>query len=409
MQPPLSVSRAAIDLIKRFEGLRTNAAQLEDGRWTIGYGHTLSAREGATVSEADAEALLLYDLIAVAHAVNEHVYAPLNQNQFDALAAFAFNIGVDSFRRSAALRRLNEGSYLQAAAAMELWRKADFEGERIVIDALVRRRAAEKTLFLTPSAGWVPAPSAVLPPKLDYDVGGAIPVQTPQVVETALDQPRAVAERREERSFVLPLEDEPSASEAAVAAVTARLEALFREDADAELETAEFIDTAEPEALVEPEAPVETEAPSEPVTAVDEEPVFTLTPPDETDDLTGEPATAVPVIEPGEREPDFFDSTEHAPEGSAVTAPTADEAAPAADASIGGRGWMTIAYATLWIVGFGMLISAGVWGFLRRDDSEQLPFALGMVSFSLAFLLLGAAIFIGLRLLGGPDEVDGAS
>ena len=43
------VSSAALDLIKRFEGYRRKAARLADGRWTIGYGHTLSAREGAEV------------------------------------------------------------------------------------------------------------------------------------------------------------------------------------------------------------------------------------------------------------------------------------------------------------------------------------------------------------------------
>ena len=137
------VSRAAIDLLKRFEGYRQTAAQLPDGRWTIGHGHTLTAREGVQVSVSDAEALLLYDLITVAHVVNENAFAPLNQNQFDALCSFAFNIGVDNFRRSQMLKRLNAGEAVQAACAMELWRKADFEGERIVIDALVRRRAAE--------------------------------------------------------------------------------------------------------------------------------------------------------------------------------------------------------------------------------------------------------------------------
>jgi GH24 family phage-related lysozyme (muramidase) len=64
MKPRHQISRAAIDLIKRFEGYRAKAARLADGRWTIGYGHTLTAREGAEVSERDAEALLLYDLIA---------------------------------------------------------------------------------------------------------------------------------------------------------------------------------------------------------------------------------------------------------------------------------------------------------------------------------------------------------
>src|SRR5689334_25352486 len=102
------VSRAALELIMRFEGYRQKAAQLPDGRWTIGYGHTLTARQGAEVSEADAEALLLYDLIAVTHAINEQVHAPLNANQFDAPCGFAFNIGLDNFARSGVLKRLNE-------------------------------------------------------------------------------------------------------------------------------------------------------------------------------------------------------------------------------------------------------------------------------------------------------------
>src|SRR3989338_4269393 len=194
MKPRHQVSRAAVDLIKRFEGYRQTSTQLPDGRWTIGYGHTLTARPGATVSEKDAEALLLYDLISVAHSVNEHTYTPLTQNQFDALVCFAFNIGVENFVRSGVLRRINEGSLLQAACAMEMWRKADFEGERIVIDALVRRRSAEKTLFLTPANGqWVPAPSSILRPKIDYDASNAIPKQTPATVSTRIDGDRIVA------------------------------------------------------------------------------------------------------------------------------------------------------------------------------------------------------------------------
>ena len=161
MRPRLSVSRSAVELIKAFEGFRPKAARLDDGRWTIGYGHTLTTREGAEINEADAEALLLYDMISASHAVNEFVFAPLTQNQFDALVSFVFNIGVRSFRGSPTLRRLNEGRPLEAAMAMELWRKADLEGERIVIDALVRRRAAEKALFLKPGGGWVDRKSVV--------------------------------------------------------------------------------------------------------------------------------------------------------------------------------------------------------------------------------------------------------
>lgn len=234
MKPRHQVSRAAVDLIKRFEGYRQKAAQLPDGRWTVGYGHTLTAREGAIVSEKDAEALLLYDLISVAHSVNEHTYTPLTQNQFDALVCFAFNIGLDNFLRSGVLRRINEGSLLQAACAMEMWRKADFEGERIVIDALVRRRSAEKTLFLTPKNGeWVPAPSPVLRPKIDYDAGGAIPRQAPAVVAARIDGDRLIAEREDGLPFgaVVPEEDGPTATEQSAAAVSARLEAILSDAA----------------------------------------------------------------------------------------------------------------------------------------------------------------------------------
>ena len=173
MKPRHQVSREAMELIKSFEGFRRSAAKLADGRWTIGYGHTKTAREGVEISEKDAEALLIYDLLEITAAVNAWTYTPLTQNQFDALVSFAFNVGLSNFRGSSVLLRINEGAMLQAAGALEMWRKADFEGERIVVDALVRRRAAEKTLFLTPPGGWAPAPSPVVKPLLDPDLTSA--------------------------------------------------------------------------------------------------------------------------------------------------------------------------------------------------------------------------------------------
>ena len=69
-------------------------------------------------AERDAKALLRYDLLAVTGAVNDLTFTPLNQNQFDALVCFAFNIGIENFRRSSALRRVNEGNLLQAASSI---------------------------------------------------------------------------------------------------------------------------------------------------------------------------------------------------------------------------------------------------------------------------------------------------
>jgi len=283
MKPRHQVTRTAVDLIKRFEGYRQKAAQLPDGRWTVGYGHTLTAREGASVSEKDAEALLLYDLISVAHSVNEHTYAPLNQNQFDSLVCFAFNIGVENFLRSGVLRRINEGSLLQAACAMEMWRKADFEGERIVIDALVRRRSAEKTLFLTPANGeWVPAPSPVLRPKVDYDASCAIPKQTPIAVNARTEGDRVVAQREEglPPTVVVPEEDGPTATEQSAAAVAARLEAILS-DTPATTKPVRQDDLG----LPEPPAPAQP-AVTEPAPSLFQ---------DETTTTPVEPAPAAPV------------------------------------------------------------------------------------------------------------------
>jgi lysozyme len=228
----MSVSRSAVELIKAFEGFRGKAARLDDGRWTIGYGHTLTAREGAEVTEPDAEALLLYDLIQAAHAVNELVYTPLNQNEFDALVSFVFNIGLRNFRGSVTYRRLNEG-------------------RRIVIDALVRRRAEEKALFLRPIEGWTAAPTPVLPPKFDYDAVGVMPLQTPVAAHAPLGGERAFAEREQERVSSAPVG--PSASEVAAAAVIERLETLMTETERG---------AAGPDAAVTHAGPAETE-PSE--------------------------------------------------------------------------------------------------------------------------------------------------
>jgi lysozyme len=308
MKPRHQVSRAAIELIKRFEGYRSKAAQLPDGRWTIGYGHTLTARQGAEVSENDAEALLIYDLIAVAHVVNEQTYAPLTQNQFDALCAFAFNIGVDNFRRSAVLKRINEGAMIQAAFGMELWRKADFEGERIVIDALVRRRAAEKALFLTPPGGlWVPAPSPILQPTLDLDAPDLAPQEAPTPLVTLLEGERILVLRDDQPAPAPISPDDPGPVKAAAEEVTARLQTIFQEPA----EPAEASEP--PEAADEPRpqadfAPPITVAEEPPAVELDGEP-FELSPePLPEPDLDHAPPqlheTEAETEEPG---PDLFD------------------------------------------------------------------------------------------------------
>lgn len=311
MKPRYQVSRSAIELIKRFEGYRHSSAQLADGRWTIGYGHTLTAREGAEVSEQDAEALLIYDLIAVAHSVNEWVYTPLTQNQFDALTAFAFNIGLDNFRGSSVLRRLNEGALIQAACAMELWRKAEFEGEKIVIDALVRRRSAEKTLFLTPTKGWVPAPSPLLRPNLDMDATGVVPRQAPTALNASLTGPIAMVERDEasQERPPAPSDEPPSPAATAAANVSSRLSTIFTADEAANVRSVAESGPALPRLIIE-ETAGSVLAPFPQALGGEAELAFNLTPPE--DDLA--PRASYPpkleLVAANESEPSLFDGLE---------------------------------------------------------------------------------------------------
>ncbi len=181
----LRTSAGGLDLIKSFEGFRETATRLPDGRWTIGYGHVRTAREGLTISPKDAEDLLTYDLKPVEDAIASMVYAPLNQNQFDALVSLAFNISPGQFRDSDVLRNLNVGDFLSAAAAFDPWRKARIHGRVMIVDALVRRRAAEKALFLEHPDGRPSAPTPLVTPELDLGAG-----EQPSKASDPVGQPR---------------------------------------------------------------------------------------------------------------------------------------------------------------------------------------------------------------------------
>jgi GH24 family phage-related lysozyme (muramidase) len=213
MRARQKVSRAGVELIKSFEGLRTAAARLPDGRWTLGYGHTFSAREGAKVTQEDADALLRFDLLPVVDSINNLILVPLNQNQFDALVSFCFNIGAENFAQSTVLKRINEGRFAEAALAMDSWRSAEFNGQTYVLAPLIRRRAAEKNLFMTPEE--ISHQAAMLGrPVEDLAandlVAGTTPVEAPTPPIAAPDagyiNPYASAAKRQVIDLTTPLE-----------------------------------------------------------------------------------------------------------------------------------------------------------------------------------------------------------
>lgn len=139
----MTLSPAGLALIKRFEGLRTEAYRCPAGVWTIGYGSTRGVREGMRITEAQAESLLVEDCKRFERAVVGMVEVPITQGQFDALVSFAFNLGAEALRRSTLLRLLNQSRYAEAASQFPRWNKA---GGR-VLDGLTKRRAAERAMF----------------------------------------------------------------------------------------------------------------------------------------------------------------------------------------------------------------------------------------------------------------------
>lgn len=249
------VRASTLALVRRFEGFRARAAALPQGGWVVGYGHVSAADPGREVTRTEADALLLYDLSRVAAAIEPLILTPVDAGPFDVLVSFAFGVGVEAFAASPVLRRLNAGAYLDAAAALELWRVAQVGGEEVVVDALVRRRAAEKARFLEPPQGFAPAPSALLRSSPDPVALAVASAFTRGEPATQVD---ASGERPVRREPPAGDEPAPSLALAAVAAVSARLDRLFAAPAP---EDAAPSPTPEPEPEPEPEPAPEPEPP----------------------------------------------------------------------------------------------------------------------------------------------------
>lgn len=145
---PMKPSENALNLIKQFESCSLTAypdpASKDGSPITIGYGHTgHGIKLGQTITQQEAESCLQLDAMAAAWALHD---LQLNQNQFDALVSFVFNIGVGAFRGSHLCRYLEMKNYTAASKEFLKW---DHAGGKVV-KGLAKRRQAEKELFDTP-------------------------------------------------------------------------------------------------------------------------------------------------------------------------------------------------------------------------------------------------------------------
>lgn len=142
----MRINQAGIDLIKSFEGVRLAAYRCPAGVLTIGVGHTgPDVHLKLVITLQEAEALLRGDLDHFEAAVAKAAPSA-TPNQAAAMISLAFNIGIGAFLKSSVLRHHNAGNPGAAANAFLLWVK----GGGRKLPGLVRRRAAERKLYLTP-------------------------------------------------------------------------------------------------------------------------------------------------------------------------------------------------------------------------------------------------------------------
>lgn len=148
----MDISQNCLDLVKKWEGFRANAYLDPVGIPTIGYGtirypNGQKVQMGDVISEPEAEDLMKLESDEFAEVVNKAVTTTLNQNQFDALVSFCYNVGAGAFQGSTLLKKLNAADFPGAADQFLVWNKGTKNGVKVVIDGLTNRRKDEKALF----------------------------------------------------------------------------------------------------------------------------------------------------------------------------------------------------------------------------------------------------------------------
>jgi len=146
------------ELLSQWEGFKLQVYKDAAGLPTIGVGHLLTGSEKSSgsivingesvdysggISKEQVLDLLAQDLGRFVSAVNENVTVSLEQNQFDALVSFSFNVGVGAFTSSTLLKILNGGSYDQVPGELMKWVKAGGQ----TVQGLVARRQHEIDLW----------------------------------------------------------------------------------------------------------------------------------------------------------------------------------------------------------------------------------------------------------------------
>lgn len=148
----MKTSTNGLSIIKKFEGLRLNAYQDQVGIWTIGWGNTFypdgaKVRMGEKISIDKADYMLRYTVSMFAVKVSAMLKVALNQNQFDALVSFAYNVGTAALAKSTLLKKVNtDPNDPSIAREFARWNKAGGK----MLPGLTQRRKLEADLYFKP-------------------------------------------------------------------------------------------------------------------------------------------------------------------------------------------------------------------------------------------------------------------
>ena len=167
----LKTSKNGLEFISRWEGVVLQPYMDVGGLWTIGVGHLITPYDSFStisnekiksllkskdrshpysellISREEALEILAEDITNVEVALNRDIKVPLNQNQFDALVSFTFNLGSGALRASTLLKKLNDSDYEGASNEFKRWDKARVNGELVSVKGLRLRRIEEALMF----------------------------------------------------------------------------------------------------------------------------------------------------------------------------------------------------------------------------------------------------------------------
>lgn len=146
------LSKQGLDLIKKYEGFRANPYKCPAGVPTIGYGATYYPdgkrvkMTDSPITEKQASEMLKTMVIPYEKAVDTYCVDSINQNQFDALVSFAYNVGTNALKNSTLLKKLNiNANDPTIKDEFMKWTKAGGK----TLKGLVTRRTEESTLYFS--------------------------------------------------------------------------------------------------------------------------------------------------------------------------------------------------------------------------------------------------------------------